>query len=1144
MQEESPSLIKGKKLPPSMDYDFLRRKAIDLTQQISGKKWTDYNIHDPGITILEQFCFALTDIAYRTNLSIETLLFHEGDREKIKRNHALFTAEEIFPTGPITLDDYRILILDKFPNKISNCWVNKLTDHRDGIQGLYSVLVLPKNDVPSLEYTQLKDDIRTFLGAHRNLCEDFEEIKFLQPQRICISADIDIRPDASAEEVLAEMLFQVEYYFNPTVKFYAFEELEKTGMALEDIFDTPSFQHGFITKRDLRPKQQEFYVSKIANYILNVKGVRNLRNLHVTVDGLPLYGDIIEVPEHKYLTLGFLGNHFDVAPFKGFKLSLYKGGALSSYTEEGVIYSLELKEARTHRSYQIRTDLQKAKAGAYRTHELLSYESIQKTFPGIYGVGDYTPANEEGKERKAQSAQLKAYLIFFDQIMANHLAQLTKIAEIFTIQEFDQDNIKTYYAQLLDATTPGADELIKKKFPAKSSLLKQISTLENFNAHLSDKEKKELDELKLDLLEKELLVRELVVKEFDALQKLADQTLKRKRTFENRTIILLISQYNKLIRDHAQAEDQDENDFSFKKELAKRIKEIQDLMIEEWMEKEHWVDFKAYYSDALIKRYDSSIDRKNRILTHYLARFGEQFTTDFQLKFSTLLEGESQETINKKLIALKSSFLKEINHLNRYRSRGFNYSDVNPLEANSIPFKRKISFLLNIEHQAHTRITAAELKNKLTAKRLANKDIIKVTQPQGKIVLRPAQNTTKLTFLVNSNNYYRYIFKYGLKKKNYSIAAEDGKYAVYFFSSRQEDAMRLFELPSKEEANQKVDSLIQLLKELNGRFEGFHILEHILLRPLEGVDCHFLIKSKSGAVIFESKEARPQDVQSKVAFDTLLLACYSTNYRILQNLNKEYVVIIKNQIGKELAKSTETFITEIGAQNFIEQSLKFFNDHKQADKFDKLFELDNDRKYHFILLNDKKEPFIHSIDTADIKTQEEEAKDILITAMYSSKYVLNTEPDDTYSVYLLNTRNVKVARSKANFINREKAEEFIRKSIMYFENLQDSKSIIQYRRLNGRSADEYNAQISIIYPDWTARFSNQEFLQLFKQTVFNCAPAHLAINIIGLNYAEMSVFEEYYFDYVSNMATDTAENRGRLEKLSTSLLNIIMKKVS
>ena len=37
---------------PSLDYEWLREKALYFSQQFSGNIWTDYNYHDPGVTFM------------------------------------------------------------------------------------------------------------------------------------------------------------------------------------------------------------------------------------------------------------------------------------------------------------------------------------------------------------------------------------------------------------------------------------------------------------------------------------------------------------------------------------------------------------------------------------------------------------------------------------------------------------------------------------------------------------------------------------------------------------------------------------------------------------------------------------------------------------------------------------------------------------------------------------------------------------------------------------------------------------------------------------------------------------------------------------------------------------------------------------
>ncbi len=51
--------------PPDEDFESLRQKAIDRLGA-SAPDWTDHNLHDPGITLLEVLLWALSDLHYRT----------------------------------------------------------------------------------------------------------------------------------------------------------------------------------------------------------------------------------------------------------------------------------------------------------------------------------------------------------------------------------------------------------------------------------------------------------------------------------------------------------------------------------------------------------------------------------------------------------------------------------------------------------------------------------------------------------------------------------------------------------------------------------------------------------------------------------------------------------------------------------------------------------------------------------------------------------------------------------------------------------------------------------------------------------------------------------------------------------------------
>ena len=76
MSNQDPIKInKNDALPYGMDFLKLKKEGIDIAQELSGDIWTDYNEHDPGITILENQVYALTELSYKTSFPAEASFF-------------------------------------------------------------------------------------------------------------------------------------------------------------------------------------------------------------------------------------------------------------------------------------------------------------------------------------------------------------------------------------------------------------------------------------------------------------------------------------------------------------------------------------------------------------------------------------------------------------------------------------------------------------------------------------------------------------------------------------------------------------------------------------------------------------------------------------------------------------------------------------------------------------------------------------------------------------------------------------------------------------------------------------------------------------------------------------------------------------
>lgn len=124
MNKVSPPLPKNPLLKPAEDYYRLRREGIGFIEQMGSCSWTDYNTHDPGVTILEVLCYAITDLAYRTGWDIKDILAPaqpSDDPYQPFPNQPFFTAREILTVNSWTPDDFRRLLIDL--DWVRNAWI-------------------------------------------------------------------------------------------------------------------------------------------------------------------------------------------------------------------------------------------------------------------------------------------------------------------------------------------------------------------------------------------------------------------------------------------------------------------------------------------------------------------------------------------------------------------------------------------------------------------------------------------------------------------------------------------------------------------------------------------------------------------------------------------------------------------------------------------------------------------------------------------------------------------------------------------------------------------------------------------------------------------------------------------------------------
>ncbi len=486
--------------PEYLDFEKLRREGLEHIGNLSGKIWTDHNVHDPGVTILEVLVYALMDLGYKTNLPFEDLI---AIQNSTTQEDNFLTPLEVLTINPVTITDYRKLVLEV--KGVRNAWLEPATqqevalylnpntntlsckntssneskstnarakgasDHDICLNGLYKIYIEKDNDTITTDIllNELKLNVKNLLARHRNLCEDFiDEIEVLTPLNIGICVEVEIHVEYVAEKVYAEIFRRIKNYIQPEIKYYTLEELLDKGRTIDDIFAGRPYKKesfGFVDTEEIEnfDRREKIYLSDLYDVILTIDGVRKIKNITVKGDQALHRG----------------GSNWEfVIPENYVPAFSLEKTCIDLYTVQG---ALQIDKPRVHRAFGVMKQFEmpldalntQVPLGNYRAN-IERYYSIQNDFPTVYGVGEDGLPERAGLLRETQALQLKGYLMFYDQILANYTSQLANIRSLFSLKPEDQrteEEKRTYFTQIPDSV-PGLQKIIRSYEQNKSLL--------------------------------------------------------------------------------------------------------------------------------------------------------------------------------------------------------------------------------------------------------------------------------------------------------------------------------------------------------------------------------------------------------------------------------------------------------------------------------------------------------------------------------------------------------------------------------------------------------------------------------------------------------------------------------------------------
>ncbi|RZL31634.1 MAG: hypothetical protein EOP35_21625, partial [Rubrivivax sp.] len=428
----------------------LRARGLALLQTLSGQVWTDHNLHDPGITLLEQLCFGLTDIVYRAGFSVADHL--TGPDGAI--DHAglsLHPPSDALPCRPTTPADYRRHLLDAVPG------LDDAMLEAQGTTGLYRLKLKLSHETGTSAATIVAAARAAFL-ARRNLGEDLDAaIVCLSERRCDLHADIEVGGPRDAVDILAEVYDRCARYIAREAVSRTLDELRREGRMLEDIYTGPALQHGFI--EDHAPQHGDaaplLALSDLAGVVRAVPGVTDARVVALHVDGRETTAGAVDWRGDDWALALRLPDH-DVAA----TITVRRRGHIVPVAWQDLRRRLEDLRAAS-RAQRARTSQQQAERaramlprGTHRAME--HYVSVQDHLPPIYGLGRHGPPASAPPQRLARVRQLKAYLLLQEQAIAQGLAQLHHLRELFSVAPGASQGL---WAQMIGPdAVPGATE--------------------------------------------------------------------------------------------------------------------------------------------------------------------------------------------------------------------------------------------------------------------------------------------------------------------------------------------------------------------------------------------------------------------------------------------------------------------------------------------------------------------------------------------------------------------------------------------------------------------------------------------------------------------------------------------------------------
>lgn len=409
---------------PSCDlYEQLQDKALKDVQRLAGEVWTDYNLHDPGVTLLDALNYVLLETDYRLQFPLQDYLTPPG-KPFSPSLHGLFTPSQVFPVNPVTETDYRTLFV--------SC-VSELSDVRVVLHpdtACYDFVLDVWPDTPADRRRRIVRQVNTLFHAHRNLCENIGAVRFLEYDVLDLCSAIEIDETANADELTARIFLEVQEFLRAGVRFRRVDELLAQGRTPDEILEGPEQGRMVVDEASLCTDWDEYDLSRLYQQLCSLPGVCRVSSLYFKEGDAVMRNSL----KRKSNLRGYALSAVDSGTHE---VTLTRRGKAVPVDASEVERRLCVLRTAVYGAQNRTTDkeiLDVAPAGTYR--DVFTHSPVGNDLPECY--------------REKIEGQFAEYLGIFDRLMTRSLGELGRLPAWMSPGSYGLSEKKEQWIDVLD----------------------------------------------------------------------------------------------------------------------------------------------------------------------------------------------------------------------------------------------------------------------------------------------------------------------------------------------------------------------------------------------------------------------------------------------------------------------------------------------------------------------------------------------------------------------------------------------------------------------------------------------------------------------------------------------------------------------